>query len=98
MGGFWIPGQEDLTRPYVNRFFAEIERIWQTRTFDTAQTITQMLFPSAIIEPDTLAAVDAYLAAHDPQPALRRALVEGRDGLVRALRARAKDAEAAAGS
>ncbi len=93
MGGFWIADQDDLTRPYVDRFFAEIADIWRTRTFDTAQTITQMLFPYAIIEPATVAAVDAYLAGQDPGPALRRALVEGRDGLVRALRARAKDAE-----
>ncbi|KLL11531.1 MULTISPECIES: aminopeptidase N [Protofrankia] len=98
LGGFWIPGQEELTRPYVSRFFAEIGEIWRTRTFDTAQTITQMLFPSAIVEPATVDAVDAYLAEADPGPALRRALVEGRDGLLRALRARAKDAEAAASS
>ncbi len=98
LGGFWIPGQEELTRPYVSRFFTEIGEIWRTRTFDTAQTITQMLFPSAIVEPATVEAVDAYLAEADPGPALRRALVEGRDGLLRALRARAKDAEAAASS
>ncbi|WP_322769831.1 aminopeptidase N [Frankia sp. Cr1] len=96
MGGFWMPGQDELTRPYVDRYFAEIGRIWRTRTFDTAQTITQMLFPAAIIEPETVEAVDAYLADQEPVPALRRALVEGRDGLVRALRARAKDVEAAA--
>ncbi len=96
MGGFWMPGQDELTRPYVDRYFAEIGRIWRTRTFDTAQTITQMLFPDAIIEPETVEAVDAYLADQEPVPALRRALVEGRDGLVRALRARAKDVEAAA--
>ncbi|WP_131785365.1 aminopeptidase N [Protofrankia symbiont of Coriaria ruscifolia] len=98
LGGFWIPGQDDLTRPYVSRFFAEIGEIWRTRTFDTAQTITQMLFPSAIVEPATVDAVDAYLAEADPGPALRRGLVEGRDGLLRALRARAKDAEAATSS
>ncbi|WP_322748370.1 MULTISPECIES: aminopeptidase N [unclassified Frankia] len=96
IGGFWMPGQDELTRPYVDRYFAEIGRIWRTRTFDTAQTITQMLFPAAIIEPETVEAVDAYLADQEPVPALRRALVEGRDGLVRALRARAKDVEAAA--
>ncbi|WP_322778950.1 aminopeptidase N [Frankia sp. Cas4] len=96
IGGFWMPGQDELTRPYVDRYFAEIGQIWRTRTFDTAQTITQMLFPAAIIEPETVEAVDAYLADQEPVPALRRALVEGRDGLVRALRARAKDVEAAA--
>jgi aminopeptidase N len=96
MAGFWISDQLEQTRPYVDRFFAEIGGIWATRSFDTAQTITQMLFPDAVIERATVDATDAYLASQNPTPALRRALMEGRDGLVRALAARAKDAAAAA--
>jgi aminopeptidase N len=91
MSGFWISDQLELTRPYVDRYFAEIGEIWRTRTFDTAQTITQMLFPSAVIDQSTVDKVDAYLAGQDPTPPLRRALAEGRDGLVRALAAREKD-------
>jgi len=91
MGGFWISSQRELTRPYVDRYFAEIAEIWKTRSFDTAQTITQVLFPDGVIEQATLDKVDAYLANEDPTPPLRRALTEGRDGLVRALAARAKD-------
>ncbi|OAA21596.1 Membrane alanyl aminopeptidase [Frankia sp. EI5c] len=94
MNGFWISDQLELTRPYVDRFFAEIGGIWETRTFDSAQTITQMLFPSDVIEPATVERVDAYLTRTELPAALRRALVEGRDGLVRALAARAKDAAA----
>jgi aminopeptidase N len=60
-----------------------------------AQTITQMLFPSAVIEQSTVDATDNYLSSQNPTPALRRALMEGRDGLVRALAARAKDSAAA---
>jgi aminopeptidase N len=97
MAGFWIASQRELTRPYVDRYFAEIAGIWTSRTFDTAATITQMLFPDGIIEQSTLDKVDAYLAGGNPTPPLRRALAEGRDGLVRALAARAKDAEAARG-
>ncbi|ABD10539.1 Membrane alanyl aminopeptidase. Metallo peptidase. MEROPS family M01 [Frankia casuarinae] len=96
MGGFWISDQLELTRPYVDRFFDEIAGIWETRSFDMASTITQMLFPASVIEPETVAKVDAYLAEHNPVPPLRRALLEGRDGLVRALAARKKDIEAAA--
>ncbi|WP_045878017.1 aminopeptidase N [Pseudofrankia sp. DC12] len=94
MGGFWVASQRELTRPYVDRYFAEVAEIWKTRSFDTAQTITQMLFPDGVIETSTLDKVDAYLANEDPAPPLRRALTEGRDGLVRALAARAKDATA----
>jgi aminopeptidase N len=95
MAGFWIDSQLELTRPYVRRYFDQIGGIWETRSFDMAATITHTLFPAGVIEPATVEAVDAYLATHEPHPALRRALVEGRDGLVRALRARAKDTEAA---
>ncbi len=95
MGGFWISDQAEFTRPYVERYFDEIAAIWTSRSFDTASTITQMLFPSAVIEPATVAKVDAYLADRDPTPPLRRALLEGRDGLIRALAAQAKDAASA---
>jgi len=91
MGGFWVASQRELTKPYVDRYFAEIAEIWKTRSFDTAQTITQALFPDGVIEQATLDKVDAYLADEHPTPPLRRALTEGRDGLVRALAARAKD-------
>jgi aminopeptidase N len=37
---------------------------------------------------------DGYLAGHDVPPALARLLMEGRDGVNRALRARARDAAA----
>ncbi|OHV34358.1 MULTISPECIES: aminopeptidase N [Pseudofrankia] len=94
LGGFWISSQRELTKPYVDRYFAEIAEIWKTRSFDTAQTITQVLFPDGVIEQATVDRVDAYLASEDPAPPLRRALAEGRDGLVRALTARAKDTAA----
>jgi aminopeptidase N len=97
MAGFWISSQRELTAPYVERYFAEIAEVWRTRSFDTAQTITQMLFPDGVIEQSTIDRVDAYLANEDPAPPLRRALVEGRDGLLRALAARARDVAAAAG-
>ncbi|WP_018634813.1 aminopeptidase N [Parafrankia elaeagni] len=96
MSGFWISDQQELTRPYVDRFFAEIGGIWKTRSFDSAQTITQMLFPSGVVEQATVDRTDTYLAEREPVPALRRALMEGRDGLVRALAARAKDTAAGA--
>ncbi|MBX6389450.1 MAG: aminopeptidase N [Frankia sp.] len=94
MAGFWVVDQQELTRPYVDRYFAEIGDIWRNRSFDTAGSITQMLFPHDVIEQETVERVDAYIAEKDPVSPLRRALVEGRDGLVRALAARARDIEA----
>ena len=67
--------------------------VWRQRSMDSAQTFTELLFPATVIEPETIALVDRYLDEQSPQPALRRMLVEGRDTVARALRARALDTQ-----
>jgi aminopeptidase N len=91
--GFWHPAQRELTADYVERYFTEIRPLWDRRPGEIAKNAVQYLFPP-IVEPRTLIAADAWLA--DPgQPApLRRLVLEGRDGIARALRARERDAEA----
>jgi aminopeptidase N len=91
MGGFWVADQQELTRPYVSRFFEVIADIWRSRSFESAQTITQMMYPHSVVDQATVDLTDAYLRDGDPQPALRRLLGEGRDGVARALRARERD-------
>ena len=49
------------------------------------------LYPALLVDPSVVERTDAYLASHDVQPALARLLLEGRDGVVRALRARERD-------
>ncbi len=95
MRTFWRyePEQLAVTQPYVARYFDAVGEVWRTRSMDSAQTLTELLFPSVVITDDTLAQVDSYLETRSPQPALRRMLVEGRDTLARALRARACDVE-----
>ena len=67
--------------------------MWATRTNETAQNIVIGLFPTLLAEQSTVDAADAWLAAHaDAVPALRRLVVESRDGVARALRAQARDA------
>ncbi len=95
MRTFWRsePAQLAVTLPYVSRYFDAVGDVWRTRSMDSAQTLTELLFPTVAISEETLAHVDSYLADQSPQPALRRMLVEGRDTLARALRARACDTE-----
>jgi aminopeptidase N len=95
MAGFAQPEQVELLEPYVERYFASVAGLWRTRSMETAQTITEMLFPSWSVRSETVARVDAYLRDEAPQPGLRRCLVEGRDGLARALRAQERDIAAA---
>ena len=83
--------QEALVRPYVGRYLSSLPGWWERRTRDEAISLARGLFPSTLIEPDTVATVDGALTGDDLAGPLRRILVEGNDGLERALRARATD-------
>jgi aminopeptidase N len=95
IGGFARAGQEELLRPFVERYFASLTDVWAGRTNETAQNIVIGLFPMLLVEQSTVDAADAWLEAHqDAAPALRRLVAEARDGVARALRARARAAPA----
>ena len=56
-----------------------------------AQNVVIGLYPTLLVSQDVVDATDRNLAGDVP-PALARLLLEARDGVVRALRARARDA------
>ncbi|MGV9272109.1 aminopeptidase N [Streptomyces griseosporeus] len=94
--GFAQSSQRELIAPYAEKYFAAIERVWAERSIQIGIHVVRGLFPSLQDSPGTLAATDAWLAAHeDAAPALRRLVLEARDDLARALRGQACDAEAA---
>ncbi|MBK9740332.1 MAG: aminopeptidase N [Actinobacteria bacterium] len=93
--GFVQPDQLDELVPYRDRYFAELPRVWDERTMETAQGITMGLYPLLLVDDQTIAATDAFLAGDGLNSALRRLVTEGRDGVRRAMRARAKDANPA---
>ncbi|MEV0593759.1 aminopeptidase N [Nonomuraea cavernae] len=92
VSGFQDPHHPELLEPYREIYFAEVGRIYQEWTFDQAQTFAVGCFPSLLIEPETVVAAQDYLATAKPPQALRRMILEGADGVSRALRNRAKDA------
>ncbi|WP_017608869.1 aminopeptidase N [Nocardiopsis xinjiangensis] len=92
--GFTEPDQAELLRPYVEKYFAQLQPAWKGWTGEFAQSFAEMMYPSALVEESTVERTDAYLEKEDPAPALRRLLIEGRAGVVRALRARAVDTAA----
>ncbi|TYK52328.1 aminopeptidase N [Actinomadura decatromicini] len=94
LGGFVEPDQAALLVPYVDRYFAEVGRVWKEWSSDMSQTFAEAAYPYLVIEQSTIDRTEAYLADEKPPPALARLLSEGRDGVARALRARAKDATA----
>jgi aminopeptidase N len=96
ISGFVQPSQRELLAPYTGKYFDAIERVWAERSIQIGVIVVKGLFPALQDGPSTLAATDAWLAAHeDAAPALRRLVLEARDDLARALRAQACDAGAA---
>ena len=92
--GFQHPTQVELTAPYVSKFFEVVDRIWATRDSEPAQEFVLFGYPAYQVSQETVEATDRWLAEDHPAP-LRRLVAEGKDGVIRALKARAKDAAAA---
>jgi Domain of unknown function (DUF3358). len=72
--------------PLDSEYFARVREVWAQRSIEIARRLVVGLFPAS----DSLDHADAWLAAHDDAPAaLRRLIIEQRDGLARDLRVRA---------
>jgi aminopeptidase N len=91
IGGFVQPDHVDLLEPYRARYFEVLPRVWGERTMEMAQAITVGLYPALLVDEETIAATDAFLAQDGLSSACRRLVGEGRDGVLRALMARAAD-------
>lgn len=92
VGGFQEPHHVELLRPYRAAYFAEVGRVYRDWTFDSASRFANGCFPALLIEEETVAAAEAFLADEAVPQALRRMILEGADGVRRALRNRATDA------
>ncbi|MDP9816412.1 aminopeptidase N [Spirilliplanes yamanashiensis] len=90
--GFQHPAQVELTAPYAARFFADVAGVWARRDSEPAQEFVMLAYPAYQVTDETVAATDAWLAQDGHPAPLRRLVAEGRDGVVRALRARQRDA------
>ncbi|MFA5890596.1 MAG: aminopeptidase N [Actinomycetota bacterium] len=92
MGGFQRFDQAELIEPYREPYFDSLQRMWDTRPVEVAATFAGGMYPIALLGDELVARTDAYLEANPSSPPpIRRALLEDRDQVVRALRARAVD-------
>ncbi|MBY6367787.1 aminopeptidase N [Rhodococcoides corynebacterioides] len=83
-------GERSRVAAYDAPYYAMLEDVWRDRSIEIARRLVVGLFPPA----DTTDDADRWLAEHPDAPAaLRRQVIEQRDHLARALRARAADAE-----
>ncbi|MEV6018339.1 aminopeptidase N [Streptomyces sp. f51] len=95
IGGFVQADQRELLAPYTDKYFAVVKEIWDGRSHEIAQQIATGLYPGIHIAEETLAKTDEWLAAAEPNAALRRLVSESRSGVERALKAQAADARSA---
>lgn len=86
IAGVRAGGRRDLVEEFDADYFARIRPAWSARSIEIARRLVIGLFPAS----DTLDPVDAWLDANADAPgALRRLVIEQRDGLARDLRVRA---------
>jgi aminopeptidase N len=94
IGGFSRLVGPSLLEPFVERYFEALVPIWQDRTNEMANQIVSGLYPTLLAGPALLERTDRWLAKTETEPALRRLVVEARDGVVRALKAQERDRSA----
>ncbi|BEL09494.1 aminopeptidase N [Actinoplanes sichuanensis] len=92
--GFLSTRQVALTAPYAEKFFTVVADVWARSDSEPAQEFATMAYPTLQISEETVALTDAWLARDGHPASLRRLVAEGRDGVLRALKARAKDRSA----
>jgi aminopeptidase N len=87
--GFNRPDQEDVLRPYGERYFSEVLPFWERRELDLGLAFAGGFYPR-LYTPDVGGRTDELLAKDPPVP-VRRILLEQRYESDRALRARTVD-------
>jgi aminopeptidase N len=94
LAGFADEDQPALLAPYRDRYFEVVPRIWRDWTPDMAQRFVSYAYPTAD-DPAVISATSDLINSSDLPPGLVRLLIEGRDGLRRALRCQERDRRAA---
>jgi aminopeptidase N len=79
--------------PIVERYFSSLLTLWESRSYGIASALIVGLYPAPLASKSLVDATRAWLAANPEIPALRRLVVENLDGVERALRVQARDAQ-----
>ncbi|MGZ4497056.1 MAG: aminopeptidase N [Nocardioides sp.] len=83
--GMWRSGQEELTSPYVERYFAVLPEVSRKRSGWSLADSVAGFFPSTSLTEETVAAARAALDAGDLEPAVHRRVADCTDELERRL-------------
>jgi aminopeptidase N len=95
LSGFADPDQPELVERYRSKYFGVVSGVWRQWSSAMAQDFVEGAYSVCAISPESVEATDAYIEAAEPPAALLRLLTEGRDDVLRALRCRERDRQAA---
>ncbi len=87
-------GQDEVLQPYVEKYLAAADTMWEEKGTQRASTALEFIFPKTLASQQLLDRVDAWLESSPANPAAKRYVREGRDDVARALRAQKKDGSA----
>ena len=91
-GHFWQFNQDEVLRPYIDRWFAVMEDIaaqrngWGQRSLAIRRNVGELLFPRPFGDRALVARIDEWMASTDLTDSVRRMVSERRDDVERALR------------
>jgi aminopeptidase N len=91
MRGFQQPGQDELLAPFAGLYFEVLPAVWEQRDLEFVLDFGEELYPRWVVDPTTGERTDAYLTRDAVPGPVRRLLLEGKDRIERAMRARARD-------
>jgi aminopeptidase N len=91
MRGFHRFDQRRVLEAYGARYFQALANVWTERDIEIGLAFARMMFPSVVVGDKTIEETDQYLARDNVPGPVRRVLLEAKDSMQRAMRARALD-------
>ncbi|MFD1714019.1 aminopeptidase N [Amnibacterium flavum] len=89
--GFLRASDPALLAPFVAKYFAALEPLWESRSYAIAAGIINGFYPAVLADEALVTATREWLETHPGAPALRRLVIENLSGVERALRVQARD-------
>ncbi|MEP9364190.1 aminopeptidase N [Nocardioides sp. CN2-186] len=91
---FQVYGQDEVLTPYVEKYLAAADTLWEEKGTQRASTALEFMFPKQLASQELLDRVDAWLESSPANPAAKRYVREGRADVARALANQKRDAQA----
>ena len=92
LGGLSYIDHAEIMKNFIDKYFASVEKLWNSRTHEIGQSLVTGLFPSSNITQEVIEKSDKFLNENkELAVGARRIIIEQRDSLARALRAQTVD-------